>query len=172
MAKSNPLFVDSTKFHGDLIVCQIELKDVLIYDGERLSVIVTSQDGVVRKMDMAPLDERGYEGRVHLNHQSSFSFQFVIEKDGQRLFQSIIHKARARYSVSERWQPVLEDPAQYDPVAVEPISSEDSLAAVESLPSEAVAMTSTVPTVTAKDRASWARESSLNVRSLIDKWGL
>ena len=34
MSKSNPLFVDSTKFHGDLIATQIELRNVMIYDDE------------------------------------------------------------------------------------------------------------------------------------------
>ena len=103
MKKGNPLFVDSTKFRGDLIATQIELKSVLIYEDEALFVIVTTHLGAERRIQMKMLDDKSYEARLHLNHQSQISFQFVIEKQGRRLLQSVVHKGQAQYSMIENW---------------------------------------------------------------------
>jgi hypothetical protein len=152
MAKSNPLFVDSTKFQGDLIVTHIELKDVLIYEEEMLSVIVTNHQGITRTMEMSVVEGRSFEARIHLNHQTAFTYQFVIEKGGARVYQSLIFEGRASYSVMQKWNPVLEDPAKDLPQAVEPEMANPEDEEVD--PSLA-----------------WARESSKEVKSLIDKWG-
>ena len=155
MAKSNPLFVDSTKFQGDLIVTHIELKDVLIYEEEMLSVIVTNHQGITRTMEMTVVEGRSFEARIHLNHQTAFTYQFVIEKGGARVYQSLIFEGRASYSVVQKWNPVLEDPAKDLPPTVEVV--------------DAAATTSEEEDV--DPSLAWARESSKEVKSLIDKWG-
>lgn len=148
MAKSNPLFVDSTKFQGDLIVTHIELKDVMIYEGEVLTVIVTNHQGITRNMEMSVVEGRSFEARIHLNHQTAFTYQFVIDKGESRLFQSLVFNGRASYSVVQKWAPVLEDPAK-DLPPPEPPPVEDDV----------------------DPSLAWARESSKEVKSLIDKWG-
>jgi hypothetical protein len=154
MKKGNPLFVDSTKFRGDLVATQIELKNILIYEDEALFVVVTTHLGAERRIQMKLLDDKSFEARLHLNHQSQISFQFVIEKQGRRLLQSIVHKGRAQYTISEAWIPVLEDPKIG--------TAETPVEVTHGAPAK----------IADEDAIAWARESSINVRSLIDKWGL
>lgn len=153
MTKNNPLFNDSTKFHGDVICTQIELKNVLLHDDEILLVLITNHQDVSRRMQMKPLDDRTYEAKIHLNHQTPVTYRFVIEKDGERVFQSANRKARAQYALIEEWEPFFNDEA--DDSTSEPAKSEPE--ARES---------SETPSTTSR-----VRETSMNVRSIIEKWG-
>lgn len=160
MSKANPLFVDSTKFHGDLISTQIELTRVLLYDDEAVFVIVTDHKGLSRRTAMKPSDdERAYEARVHLSHQTLVTFQFVIEKDGRWFMQSNPYKTRVQYALVETWEPG-------DPDAV-PVVCEPPSLLQPSAPALPGATTSSGAT-----NSNWARESSANLRSLMDRWGL
>ncbi|MGE0528650.1 MAG: hypothetical protein AB7G93_09145 [Bdellovibrionales bacterium] len=157
MTKMNPLFIDSTKFHGDVITTSIELRNVVIYDDETLFVHVTNHQNMARRIQMKPLDERGYEGRIHLNHQTLISYQFVIERGGERFLHSHIHQSRAQYAVIAEWQPAR------------------GVVKLEELPPDSNSPTLTENQgrpVAGRGSASWARESSMSVRSLIEKWGL
>jgi len=147
--KSNPLFVDSTKFRGDLIGSQIELRNAMVYDDETLTVLVTNNQGMTTRTPMKVLDYRSYEARVHLNHQTHVTYQFVIEKNEQILWQSAQFTGRAQYVIVENWEPLMGDAV--DTLTTKPINTIESPKG---------------------DGAAWARESSMNVRALMDKWGL
>lgn len=152
--KNNPLFVDSTKFHGDLISTNIELRKVILYDEELLFVVVKNHQGVTRKLPMKLNEDFNFEARIHLNHQTPVTYQFVVEKDEHRVYSSPIRDSRAQYALIEEWRPVLENPDDL-PVTDEP----------------AAVSQKTVGT-TPKNNDAWARESVMNVKQLMDKWGL
>jgi hypothetical protein len=107
MAKSNPLFVDSTRLHGDRIGTQIELTQILLYEDEVAFVVVTNHLGEVDQVPMRLTEELTYQARVWLGHQKAITFKFVIEKAGKPVLQSLTHQARAQYVLSEIWVPVL-----------------------------------------------------------------
>ena len=107
MAKNNPLFVDSTRLHGDRIGSQIELKDILIYEDEIILVVVTNHLGEVDRVPMKMTDDFNFQARVWLGHQKTIHFKFVIEKNGRPILQSAHHQARAQYLITESWIPVL-----------------------------------------------------------------
>jgi hypothetical protein len=144
-SKSNPLFVDSTKFHGDSIGTQVELKNVMVFDGEELLIVITNHNGVALRIPMKLQDERTFEARVHLNHQKSITYQFVIEKDGVTLLSSRPRRSRAQYAIIEDWRP--------------------DLGYAEASPAETA-------TADARQDLSWPKEYAGTVKSLIDKWGL
>jgi hypothetical protein len=148
MSKSNPLFVDSTKLHGDAIGTHIELRNVMVYDGEELLVVITTHQGIALRIPMKSQDDRNYEARVHLNHQKNISYQFVIERDGRVLLQSPSRRARAQYAIIEDWAPQLGD---------------------EVAPFVEVGSQPGTPAGVSPD---WPREYAGTVKSLIDKWGL
>lgn len=156
MTKHNPLFVDSTKFHGDLICTQIELKNVLLHDGEALFVMITNHQDISRRLPMKALDDRTFEAKIHLNHQTQITYRFVIEKDGERVFQSANLKARAQYALIEEWEPCFEE-VPTELLAVEAEEVTDAGPVDNSVPQQ--------PSV------SRVRESSMNVRNIIEKWG-
>lgn len=107
MAKANPLFIDSTKMVGDSIGTQFEVSRIALYEDEALLVLITNHLGTVTRMPMVLNDELNYQTRVWLAHQKTFTYQFVIEKNGQRFLQSAPQKNRAKYAILERWEPVL-----------------------------------------------------------------
>jgi hypothetical protein len=154
MTKSNPLFVDSTKTRGDLIASQIELRNCQIFDDEQLFVLVTNNHGMSTRTQMKVLDYRSYDAKVHLNHQTHVTFQFIIEKDGKVLWLSAQHNARAQYVIVEMWEP-LTDP--------------NAIAAAQALINKPL---NSLDHKADDNGAAWARESSMNVRALMDKWGL
>ena len=111
MAKNNPLFIDSTRLHGDRIGTQIELTGILIYDDETVLVVVTNHLGEVDRVSMKLSEELTFQARVWLGHQKTINFRFVIEKAGKIILQSVTHHARAQYVISENWIPVLVEEA-------------------------------------------------------------
>jgi hypothetical protein len=106
MTKANPLFIDSTKFHGDLVPMQFELHRLLMRDDESLFLLARNEQRVLRRAPMRPLPEQGYEARIHLAHQTLITFQFVLEKAGRPLYRSAPQKARVQYALIAEWQPI------------------------------------------------------------------
>ena len=149
MTKTNPLFVDSTKFHGDPIATQIELQKVIPYDDERLVAIVTNHQGISRRIEMTLSEAQNFEARLSLNHQQPITCQFFIEKQGVTLFHSRPYKGRAQYALIQEWEPL--------PGAPEPTLP--SLSAGGFIPAKITG------------NASWAKETSQGIKSLMDKWG-
>jgi hypothetical protein len=111
MAKSNPLFIDSTILHGDRIGTQVELNKILVYDDEVVIVEVTNQIREVQRTTMKPcsFEEMRFQARVWLGHQKNISYRFVIEKDGREILQSATRTGRAQYAIIDDWIPVLAD---------------------------------------------------------------
>ena len=114
MAKANPLFIDSTKMVGDSIGTQFEVSKIALYEDEALFVLITNHLGTVTRMPMVLNEELNYQTKVWLAHQKTFSYQFVIEKNGERILQSALQKNRAKYAILEKWVPVLAE-AHADP---------------------------------------------------------
>lgn len=160
MTKSNPLFVDSTKFHGDLIGTQIELRNVMIYDGEALFAVVVNQQGQPKRMPMKQMDERSFDVRLHLNHQTKISYRFEVERDGRIFLRSPDYTGRAQYAILEEWQPILDGVTPPPVVTMVQGANPAPPAAPPSPPKSPEAPTP--PT--------WARDSAANVRSLLDKF--
>jgi hypothetical protein len=146
--KNNPLFVDSTKFHGDLIATQIELRKIMLYDDETVFVVITNHQGDSKRIQMKQTEE-GYEAKVHLNHQTLVTYRFVIEKGGKNFMYSESFKGRARYAIIEEWKPTEEIPAE--------------------IPAEPV--TGAALNTAGHLNSTWPREQAMGIRNLIDKWG-
>lgn len=166
MAKSNPLFVDSTKLQGDSIGSQFELKKVLIYEDESLAVIITNHQGNSQRVLMKMTDSGDFEARALLNHQKTITYQFVIERAGRRILQSAPKQIRAQYAIIEEWEPLRSrgrvlagnvDPEEF------PMTSPTVAAAASVIHQPATHQSSA---------ADWPAESARNVKSLIEKWGL
>lgn len=110
MAKANPLFIDSTKMTGDSIGTQFELSGVAIYEDEELFVLITNSLGEVTQMPLHINGDFNYQTKAWLRHQKSFTYQYVIDKGGQRFLQSVAKQARAQYAILDSWEPVLAEP--------------------------------------------------------------
>jgi hypothetical protein len=149
MSKSNPLFVDSTKFHGDLIATAIELRNVMIYDDEAIFVIITNHQGDTKRLPMKPLNDKTYEAKIHLNHQTLVTYRFVIEKSGKNFLYSPSFKGRASYAIIQQWEPTEEKP--------------------EEMPLEPA--TGAALNTAGHLNSTWPREQAMGIRNLIDKWG-
>ena len=165
MAKSNPLFVDSTKLQGDAIGSQFELKKVLIYDDENLAVIITNHLGNSQRVFMKMNENGDFEARALLNHQKTITYQFVIERAGRRILQSAPKQIRAQYAIIDEWEPLRSRgrvlAGNMNPDEIPTMS-----------PATAVAAVTPVATATPATGADWPAESARNVKSLIEKWGL
>lgn len=142
MTKTNPLFVDSTKLHGDAIGTHVELRNILVYDDEEVFLVITTHQGVSLRIEMKAGEGRCFEGRVHLNHQKSITYYFVIEKRGKTVLQSNVRKTRAQYAIIEDWQPLGTTTATID-----------------------------TQTANATE-TPWSGEYARSMKSLIDKFGL
>lgn len=144
MAKTNPLFVDSTILHGDRIGTMIELTRVLAYDNEVVIVEITNQLNEIQRVTMKLSDEGRYQARIWLGHQKSISYRYVIEKDGREFLQSEPKQGRAQYALIDEWIPVLAD---------------------------GLSLPTTMPEVP-QASAPMLTQYVGGVASLIDKWGL
>jgi hypothetical protein len=109
MAKTNPLFVDSTLLHGDRIGTQVELGKILPYDDEMVVAMITNQLGETQRIVMKRNEQNNYQARVWLGHQKSVTYYFVIEREGAIVLQTAPKAARAQYAIIDEWVPVLAD---------------------------------------------------------------
>ena len=109
MTKTNPLFVDSTKIRGDRIGTQVELNKVILYDGEKLFVTILAEQGQPVHTPMEAMDEHSFGACILLKHLEKFSYQFVIEENERRVFQSGILHGRAEHAVVATWEPATEE---------------------------------------------------------------
>jgi hypothetical protein len=139
--KSNPLFVDSTRFHGDAIMSQFELRQVLIFDGETVFVAVSPHKGDFRRIAMRPQDDGSFGTKVSLHHQTLISYRFEIEKDGLIIMTSRDYRTRVQYAIISDWKPQgLETEVPESPVET-------------------------------GDQQDWPRGQVASIRSMIDKFG-
>jgi hypothetical protein len=101
MAKSNPLFVDSTLLRGDSIGTQIELHNVLLFDGEAIYLVLLTENDEEICMPLTPTSETAFEVFVRLIHQRPVKFYFGIAKDGELLYRSEDYALIALYALIE-----------------------------------------------------------------------
>ena len=144
MAKSNPLFIDSTRIHGDRIATQVEVTGVLLYDGERLSITVTGQRGEPNHIQLEPIDEKTFGTKIWLKHLEKINYQFVIEADDRRMFHSVIKQGRAEHAIVETWEAATEET-----VALSELKKEEQ----------------PIP-------RTWVADAASKAESLIEKWDL
>lgn len=156
--KSNPLFVDSTRFHGDLISTQFELRRVFIYDGESLFVVVTRDQGDSRRFPMKLVEEGVYGGRVHLNHQTLITYRFEIESNSKIEFSSRSYRARVQYAIVTDWEPSGE-------------STPENEAAIQA-PTFVDATTAATSEPAANPEPQGNRIQVASIRSMMDQFGL
>jgi hypothetical protein len=109
MMKTNPLFVDSTRIHGDRIGTQVELTNIILFDDERISITVMGQRGEPIHTQLEPIDEKTFGARVWLRHLEKISYQFVIENGDRRVFHSAIIQGHAEHMIVEEWTPSIEE---------------------------------------------------------------
>ena len=77
---NNPLFVDSTKFRGEMILADLEAYDIQLRKGETLHTKVILKDGRSYLVDLEPM-VNCYKGSIRLAYQEDVSFQHLIMKD-------------------------------------------------------------------------------------------
>ena len=76
----NPLFVDSTKFRGEMIVADLEVQGVDLLEGESLYTKVILKDGRSYLVQLRPIQPNYYKGSLRLAYQEDVSFQHLIMK--------------------------------------------------------------------------------------------
>ena len=76
---NNPLFVDSTKFRGEMILADLEAYDVKLQEGETLHTKVILKDGRSYLVNLDPT-MNCYKGSIRLAYQEDVSFQHLIMK--------------------------------------------------------------------------------------------
>ncbi len=183
MAKSNPLFVDSTLLRGDSIGTQIELHDVLLFDGEAIYLLLLTENDEEICMPLTPTTETSFEVFVRLVHQRPVKFYFGIAKDGELLYRTENYERIAMYALIETWNPIpVFQPTLKSSAAVEPPPPEETrgselpnAAPVEDTTS-AGTLKESVPLAGMNE--SHARQAPvlmadevLNITSLLQKWG-
>lgn len=110
MKKTNPLFVDSTKFQGDIIPCRIELSRVFLYPDEVMILRITDRKGNEDDSIMQA-EDGALVTRVRLRHQEELEFQFFVRHKEQILFASEKKRFLGTYLFSESWEPMPEQAA-------------------------------------------------------------
>ena len=76
---SNPLFVDSTKFRGEMIMADLEVYDIELQEGETLHTKVILKDGRSYLVDLTS-QFNCYKGSIRLAYQEDVSFQHLVMK--------------------------------------------------------------------------------------------
>lgn len=169
MTKNNPLFVDSTKFHGDRIATIVELTDVLLYDEESAIALIVDHQGEMSRVPLEPIADGNYEAKVWLSHQKQVTCQFLIEKNGREVFHSAAVKARAQYAIIQKWDPVEdEEPLPFElPPVTEAGADQPAVAASPALAVTPPTTGASRPTDSAR-AAEWAQRAE----KLIEQWDL
>lgn len=152
MAKTNPLFVDSTKMRGDRIGTQVEVQNIILHDGEKLFITVLGQSGQPMNTELEAVDETSFGGRVLLKHLENIRYQFVIEAGDARIFQSAIKQGRAEHMIVDKWEPVMEEV-----VSLMDLKREEAA--------------SSQPMAPSSDR-KWISDAARTGQSLLEKWDL
>ncbi|MBX3018562.1 MAG: hypothetical protein KF767_11775 [Bdellovibrionaceae bacterium] len=175
MAKSNPLFIDSTLLRGDMIGTQIEIGDVLLFDGEALYLVLLNENSEEICLPMSPTGDTSYEAFVRLVHQRPVRFYFGIAKEGELLYRTHDYERIAMYALIEVWdpipvyQPLLRSAA---PAAEEPVPEVAPAAAVQ----PAGTLKEEIPLANldnshARSAPVLMAEELGNITQLLNKWG-
>jgi hypothetical protein len=110
--KHNPLFVDSTKFRGERINSEIEIRGVQLREGESLQTRVIFADGRVQTLNLEKLEAQRFGGAIRLSYLEQLTFQHQVIFNGAIVDQSEERKFVANYTVMERWVRKVEELAE------------------------------------------------------------
>ena len=94
---SNPLFVDSTKFRGEMIIADLEVYDIQLLEGETLYTKVILKDGRSYLVSLKPQATNHYKGSIRLAYQEEVSFQHLIMKETRIVAQTQEEKLAVNY---------------------------------------------------------------------------
>lgn len=166
MAKSNPLFVDSTLLRGDTIGTQIELSDVLLFDGEALYLVLLNENDEEVCLPMSPAGETSYDAFVRLVHQRPVRFYFGIAKDGELLYRSRDFERIALYALIETWDPIPAYQPKPEPAPEAPPPADTSAGTLK----EAVPLAN-IENAHARAAPVFMEEELGNISQLLNKWG-
>ncbi|MGZ3770231.1 MAG: hypothetical protein ACXVCP_11330 [Bdellovibrio sp.] len=111
MSTINPLFLDSTKPIGDKVVTNVEITNILLYDGDSLYFEITNEFGFSQRFTLNSVTTKKsvkYTAEVWLNYQHQIQYRFVLEADGQQLYASAKRETRAGHVISEKWEPCFD----------------------------------------------------------------
>ena len=93
---SNPLFVDSTKFRGEMIIADLEVHGIQLLEGETLYTKVILKDGRSYLVSLKP-QANHYKGSIRLAYQEDVSFQHLIMKETHIVAQTKEEKLAVNY---------------------------------------------------------------------------
>lgn len=100
----NPLFSDSTKFKGDRVTTELELHDIVLYEGEDVFLWIKNHLGIEREIPLEWSDDNIYRAMIWLNLQEDIEYRFIVKKDNNIRIKSRLKKAKANYAINESWK--------------------------------------------------------------------
>ncbi len=92
----NPLFVDSTKFRGEMIMADLEVHGVDLLEGESLYTKVILKDGRSYLVNLTS-QSNYYKGSIRLAYQENVSFQHFIMRGEQTVAKTQEEKLAVNY---------------------------------------------------------------------------
>ncbi|MCB0393557.1 MAG: hypothetical protein KDD25_03320, partial [Bdellovibrionales bacterium] len=107
--KHNPLFVDSTKFKGERINAEIEVRGVQLREGERLQTKVILSDGQQILIEMECFRPQRFSGAVRLKYLEEVRFQHQILSGDEIIDSTAEKKFVANYTVMDLWARRVEE---------------------------------------------------------------
>lgn len=93
----NPLFVDSTRLRGEMILADLEVRDVELLEGETLHTKVILNDGRSYLVELNQSQPKCYRGSLRLAYQENVSFQHLIMKAEDIIAQTQEEKMAVNY---------------------------------------------------------------------------
>jgi hypothetical protein len=104
--KANPLFVDSTKVQGDVIITVVELENAPTEQGDSVFISFQPNDGAeeIRSLRREP-DSQIWKCQLYLQHQNTVRFHFFITRNDELFAKSKIRYLKASYAWQEEWVP-------------------------------------------------------------------
>jgi len=107
LKKLNPLFLDSTKPIGDNYVANVELTNVILYDGELLFFEMIDQFGMTQRFSMKMIETKKstkYFSEIWLKKEQQIKYRFVIMRNGQDIYFTSIQSEICNQQISEKWE--------------------------------------------------------------------
>lgn len=114
MSTINPLFLDSTKPIGDKVVTNVELLNIILYDGDALFFEMSNEFGFTQRFALQAVPTKKsikYCAEVWLKYQYQIQYRFVIESAGQQILTSAFRETRAGHVISDKWEPSFKNDA-------------------------------------------------------------
>ena len=107
--KHNPLFVDSTKVHGDSVPTIFELYRIFLYEGEKVYLYVEESNGNFHR-EVLKFNEKNqcWSTYLYLAHQTRVRFQYIIKNNDEVVFKSQQYSDLAKYNLETQWSPCLD----------------------------------------------------------------